>query len=450
MSRKQKKAAKAQRKKTKKAGKAFSGELHRPDRVFDLEAVVPEAAPVVEGGDRPDDLLERARAHWQMGDWPALAALWERPLDTHPDRARLALLAAVGSAQLGRMDEARRAARQAQLWGCERELLARVLIGGVHNSLGRVASLHEDEPRALRHFEASVATVSPRADAAVLGRARNIHEKARLGQLPEAAKLVGAAHDALRRENRLSDNQAKILASQIQILNHEMALMHKRRQLTRAGAQDGAESRLENRAVSQLGQDLWVLERTGRKRGGYFVEFGATDGIQLSNTFLLETEFGWTGLCAEPNPHYFEQLQQNRRCTVSSDCILGETGRDVEFVLADEFGSVVDFMDSDKHAERRAAFRNEGRVLRMTSISLDDFLEKHGAPRDIDYLSIDTEGSEYEILSHFPLDKWNIRLITVEHNFNADRGRIRDLLLGHGYRVTETEWDDWYEKDGSA
>lgn len=136
-------------------------------------------------------LLERSRAHWQMGEWETLTALAEQPLDDYPERAKLALLAAVGFAQSGNMTQARHYARKAQVWGCARELLARVLIGGVYNSLGRAASLNGEENRAAAFFETSIATVSPRDDAKVLGRARNIREKARLGQLPEAAKLIG-------------------------------------------------------------------------------------------------------------------------------------------------------------------------------------------------------------------------------------------------------------------
>ena len=83
----------------------------------------------------------------------------------------------------------------------------------------------------------------------------------------------------------------------------------------------------------------------------------------------------------------------------------------------------------------------------MTAISLNDFLEQHNAPREIDYLSIDTEGSEFEILEDFPFEQWNIRLLTIEHNFTQRRADIRALLERQGYRCTEQQWDDWYEKE---
>jgi len=78
--------------------------------------------------------------------------------------------------------------------------------------------------------------------------------------------------------------------------------------------------------------------------------------------------------------------------------------------------------------------------------SLDDLLNRLKAPREIDYLSVDTEGSEYEILLTFPFDRWNVRLLTVEHNFSDTRTKLRFLLESHGYKCTEAQWDDWYER----
>jgi FkbM family methyltransferase len=120
---------------------------------------------------------------------------------------------------------------------------------------------------------------------------------------------------------------------------------------------------------------------------------------------------------AEPNPELFAQLQRNRSCIVSSDCIAGETGKTVEFIAADEFGGFAEYADHDMHADKRQAYAESGKVLELTTISLHDFLKKSKAPKTIDYLSIDTEGSEYEILAAFPFEKWDIRLITAEHNF---------------------------------
>ncbi len=198
---------------------------------------------------------------------------------------------------------------------------------------------------------------------------------------------------------------------------------------------------------SQLGQDLWVLERSAFKRGGYFVEFGATDGVRLSNTYLLECVMGWQGICAEPNPQFHDGLHRSRRCVVSDACVGATTGEWVDFVLAAEFGGFAQDMARDMHAQTREAYWNlESNRARFQTTSLHDLLVRHQAPREIDYLSIDTEGSELAILAAFPFDRWNIRLITVEHNYSPDRESIRQLLEPLGYRRTEAQWDDWYEK----
>jgi len=189
-----------------------------PKSESDLEP----GAELVEGSNAPfarldgDDQLEKARAHWQVGDWEALASLANIPLQAHADRSRLALLASVGCAQLGLHGDARRMASLAKEWGCDRELLARVLIGGVYNSLARVSSLRGDEARASKYFEASISTVSPRADAVVLGRARNIHEKARLGQLPEVAALIGVEADEIAQKSKMAQTEANARLDRLQ------------------------------------------------------------------------------------------------------------------------------------------------------------------------------------------------------------------------------------------
>ena len=100
----------------------------------------------------------------------------------------------------------------------------------------------------------------------------------------------------------------------------------------------------------------------------------------------------------------------------------------------------------DEHKEKRDAYRNIGETATLTTISLHDFLIAHNAPTTIDYLSIDTEGSEYSILEMFPFDKWDLRLITVEHNFTEQKEKIQRLLEGNGYICHEAHFDDWYYK----
>ena len=78
---------------------------------------------------------------------------------------------------------------------------------------------------------------------------------------------------------------------------------------------------------------------------------------------------------------------------------------------------------------------------------MNELLETHEAPSIIDYISIDTEGSEFDILNSSDFEKWSFRTLTVEHNFAAQRHDICQLLTSKGYARVNTEvsrFDDWY------
>ena len=197
---------------------------------------------------------------------------------------------------------------------------------------------------------------------------------------------------------------------------------------------------------SQIFQDYWVLFELAAKRGGYFVEFGAADGLELSNTLLLERGFGWTGLLAEPNPANVEALRRNRGCAISDGCVWSESGRQLEFVQDGFLSTIAEFeTEQYRHQQTR-------RVL-VETISLTDLLVRFEAPRVIDFLSIDTEGSEFEILSHFDFERFHISCIAVEHNYGPRRADIYALLSSKGYQrrfEAISRWDDWYVRDASS
>jgi FkbM family methyltransferase len=212
---------------------------------------------------------------------------------------------------------------------------------------------------------------------------------------------------------------------------------------------------LRNYPVSsaQLMQDLYVCYKLKEKRNGFFVEFGATDGVSINNTVLLERNFGWKGILAEPFPHWHAALDRNRRCAIDHRCVWSETGREIEFLAthgAPEFATVSTFAESDHHREIRA---KNSSTIRVRTVSLNDLLRANEAPADLDYLSVDTEGSEYEILRSLDFARYQPRIITVEHNFNeAQRTLIKDLLASHGYRREFegfSKWDDWFCPAGS-
>jgi FkbM family methyltransferase len=196
---------------------------------------------------------------------------------------------------------------------------------------------------------------------------------------------------------------------------------------------------------AQLFQDLLAVVSSGAKRNGYFVEFGATNGVELSNTWLLEKQLGWTGILAEPARVWHEALRSNRNCIIETDCVWKETGISVDFAEADN--AVLSTIDSYKGRDLHAGNREEAKTYPVRTVSLIDMLRRYNAPRYIDLLSIDTEGSEFELLSAFDFSAYDFGCIVVEHNFTDNRERLHSLLVGGGYRRIMTgvsKFDDWY------
>jgi FkbM family methyltransferase len=197
----------------------------------------------------------------------------------------------------------------------------------------------------------------------------------------------------------------------------------------------------------QFLQDLWVAYELKNRRGGYFVEFGGADGVKFSNSYALETEFGWSGIVAEPARVWYPALRRNRACFVEDRCVWTTTGETVTF--NQPAIAVHSTIDAFSASDRLAHTRVDGERYDVETVSLNDLLAHWRAPRRIDYLSIDTEGSELDILKAFDFDQWELRLITVEHNHSDQRQPLHDFLTSKGYaRKFEklSNVDDWYVK----
>ena len=208
----------------------------------------------------------------------------------------------------------------------------------------------------------------------------------------------------------------------------------------------------KSQSFSQYSQDLFVLSILNHKKNGYFIDFGATDGIFLSNSYLLERDYGWSGILAEPAKCWHNSLFLNRKSHIDTRCVWTESNQLINFIEADvaELSTISDFTSNDIHGSTRALNSNSYSVK---TVSLNDLLYFYNAPSEIDYLSIDTEGSEFLILENFNFNKYKIKIITVEHNWTSNRELIHKLLTGHNYKrmhLDLTDCDDWYVLDSVA
>lgn len=198
---------------------------------------------------------------------------------------------------------------------------------------------------------------------------------------------------------------------------------------------------------SQLGQDVLALSYVGTDKPGYFVEFGATNGLDLSNTYMLEKNFGWKGILCEPAKIWHKELFSNRESIIDTRCVFNSTGEQMDFSEAtiSHMSTIEDFVKSDFYT-RKITER-----YKVETVTLGDLLTEHKSPHYIDFISIDTEGSEYLILRDFDFGKYQFGLICVEHNFTESRSKKSDLLYSKGYKKVFEEYsafDDWFVSVG--
>ena len=194
---------------------------------------------------------------------------------------------------------------------------------------------------------------------------------------------------------------------------------------------------------SQLYQDIFVLSELGFKKNGFFVEFGAANGYNLSNSWLLEAHFGWKGILSEPARCWNDSLSRNRKCIIDNRCVWSRSGEQLEFSESAEISTITGFGEDDPHKKARQGASK----YKVHTVTLMELMDEYSAPINPDYLSIDTEGSEYEILKDFDFKKYQFKVITCEHNFTPMRDKLYKLLTKNGYvRKYEqlSKFDDWY------
>lgn len=196
---------------------------------------------------------------------------------------------------------------------------------------------------------------------------------------------------------------------------------------------------------AQLNQDLFVLNCVNYKSNGFFIEFGACDGIYFSNTFMLEKLYNWNGILSEPCVKWHNNLRENRSAKIDYRCVWSHSGELADFI-EDTNDPALSMKVSENVVGNYGSLDIISKYSVMT-VSLNDLLESNNAPFEIDFLSVDTEGSEFEILSTFDFSKYTIKVICVEHNYNSNRERIFELLTKYGYiRKYKylSRFDDWY------
>jgi FkbM family methyltransferase len=168
----------------------------------------------------------------------------------------------------------------------------------------------------------------------------------------------------------------------------------------------------------------------------FYVDIGANDGLIVSNTAHFDLNLGWKGICVEPHPRAFSELQKNRPNSINLNYCITDSEGEVDFLsisgYAEMLSGIKNFYSEDHLKRIDSEIKKHGgekQIIKIVSKPLWEVLKKYDVKK-IDYLSIDTEGSEFEILNGIDFDQVDIRVISTENSSNKE---INKLLQNKGY-----------------
>lgn len=191
--------------------------------------------------------------------------------------------------------------------------------------------------------------------------------------------------------------------------------------------------------------DQIIREYFPNKEFGRCIEVGACDGIGLSNTLHFE-ESGWETLCIEPIPNYYNKLKLNRKNTLPF-AISEENKDSVDFsvvTIGSSNQSAISSLEIQRELlNQHSKWKPKIKKIKVSCRRLDWCIERYFNFSDIDFISIDTEGTELDVLKSFDVNSYNLKLLIIENNF--DSYEIEEYLTSKGWiRDRRVEVNDFY------
>lgn len=197
---------------------------------------------------------------------------------------------------------------------------------------------------------------------------------------------------------------------------------------------------------SQFGQDYYVYSRhfSKLKREGIYLDVATNDPVSISNTFFMDRCLQWKGVCVEANPAYFEKIHRLRSCHIVPTCVGRKDGEVVEVGLQGGAGGILGktFKHTDKWA--REHVRVPTLVERCTTVQ--QVLDR-GNVGTVDYLSLDVEGHELEVLKGVDWSRTRINVMTIEVTHKS-LGEVEGFLEEMGYRKHVPDLDERSRRTG--
>ena len=217
--------------------------------------------------------------------------------------------------------------------------------------------------------------------------------------------------------------------------------------------------RLRQGYQSQMGQDIFLNRWFFKNRGpGFFIDVGAFDGMLGSNTFYFEKHLQWKGIAFEPNPSAFDVLRGTRSCRLIQGCAYDHDGQVPFFALAKEergqgaklgppsnmLSTIFDSTHGGamlsgipEHMDQLQWIKWISKPMKLSQTRATvpchriDTVVHDSSVKIVDYLSIDVEGAELEVLHGIDFQRVQVNIIGVEHTHTFSE--VYDLLTTSGF-----------------
>jgi len=196
----------------------------------------------------------------------------------------------------------------------------------------------------------------------------------------------------------------------------------------------------------QHGEDIYIKSLFPKDFVGTCIEVGAYDGKSLSNTYHFE-ELGWKCLCIEPISSAFEVCKSIRKQAVKC-CISDKDSEDKEFTIFHLHDNLcaISSLEPDMRLIQSHAHLITNKTSEMVNVrSLTSLMDELEFPRSIDFVSIDTENTELDVLKGIDFSKYSIKLLVIENNY--DEPFCEDYLRKFGYtKINRIAVNDFFLK----
>lgn len=187
----------------------------------------------------------------------------------------------------------------------------------------------------------------------------------------------------------------------------------------------------------QLAQDLIAYMILKNKKTGFYVDIAAHDGISYNNTYLFE-RLGWDGFCVEASPSTFEILRKNRKCDCYNKAVFSKNIGKTRFAFTN--ASMINTLEISLTKEHKKRMESESKqqveYVEVETIGFNELMENYPNVTHIDFMSLDIEGGELEVLKGIDFNKYSFGVMTIEHNdVEPAKSEIIKLLSDNGYRI---------------